>query len=71
MDYLVGREGDATAVNNNAQRAMEQAKRSSKYKMADVLGNLVLNPDRSNSLNAIRSLRAMAAIVVSMPPDVS
>lgn len=45
---------------------MEEAtKKPSKYKLAEVMGNLVLNPDRENSWNAVRSLRSMAATVVS------
>lgn len=51
---------------NNTLKAMEEAKKKpQKYKMAEMMGNLVLNPDQGNSWNAVRSLRSMAAIVVS------
>lgn len=51
----------------NTLAAMQEAKKKpAKYKLAEVLGNLVLNPDRRNSWNAVRSLRSMAAVVVSV-----
>ena len=55
----------------NTLNAMEQAKKKpAKYRIAEVMGNLVLNSDRGNSWNAVRSLRSMAATVVSMVVDV-
>lgn len=67
MDYLVGRDGkDVAVVSTNTLKAMEEAKKKpAKYKLAEMMGNLVLNPDRGNSWNAVRSLRSMAATVVS------
>lgn len=66
-DYLVGRDlGDPAVANGNTLAAMQEAKKKpTKYKLAEVLGNLVVSPDRGNSWNAVRSLRSMAATVVS------
>lgn len=72
VDYFIGREGNDVAVASaNTLKAMEQAKKKpAKYRIAEVIGNLVLNPDRGNSWNAVRSLRSMAATVVSLVVDV-
>ena len=67
VDYFVGPDGaDPTRANDTTMAAMQEAKKKpAKYKLAEVLGNLVLNPDGGNSWNAVRSLRSMAATVVS------
>lgn len=46
--------------------ALQEAKKKpAKYKLAETLARLVLNPDQGNSWNAVRSLRSIAATVVS------
>ncbi|CBJ28383.1 conserved unknown protein [Ectocarpus siliculosus] len=70
VDYLVGRDpgGDPTVVTDSAMAALQEAKKKpAKYKLAEVLTNLVLNPDQQNSWNAVRSLRSIAAAVHSLP----
>lgn len=72
VDYLVGPDAaDATKASDATMAAMQEAKKKpTKYKLAEVLGNLVLNPDGENSWNAVRSLRSMAATVVRAPAAV-
>lgn len=72
VDYLVGPDAaDPTKASDTTMAAMQEAKKKpAKYKLAEVLGNLVLNPDAANSWNAVRSLRSMAATVVSAPAAV-
>lgn len=70
-DYLVGRGADAdpTLPSDTALAALQEAKKKpGKYKLAEVLANLVFNPDQANSWNAVRSLRSIAATVVSFDP---
>lgn len=72
-DYLVGRDGggDPTKAKERTLLAMQEAGgKPSKYKLADVLSKLLFNSDRDNSWNAVRSLRAMAAVVVSLLDDI-
>lgn len=69
VDYLVGRDpgADPTAVTDSAMAALQEAKKKpAKYKLAEVLTNLVLNPDQQNSWDAVRSLRSIAAAVVRL-----
>lgn len=69
-DYLVGRDGggDPIKAKDTTLLAMQEAGvKPSKYMLPDVLSNLLFNSDRDNSWNAVRSLRAMAAVVVSLP----
>ena len=72
VDYLVGPDAaDPTKASEGTLAAMQEAKKKpAKYKMAEVLGNLVLNPDEGNSWNAVRCLRSMAATVASAPAAV-
>lgn len=59
-------DGNPNVASENTLKAMEEAKKSpTKYKMAEVLGKFALNSDQRNSWNAVRSLRSMAAVVVS------
>ncbi|CAM9570405.1 unnamed protein product [Ectocarpus sp. 4 AP-2014] len=70
VDYLVGRDPgrDPTMVTDSAMAALQEAKKKpAKYKLAEVLTNLVLDPDQQNSWNAVRSLRSIAAAVHSLP----
>lgn len=54
-------------VTDSAMAALQEAKKKpAKYKLADVLTSLVLNPDQQNSWNAVRSLRSIAAAVVRL-----
>ncbi len=46
----------------------EAKKKPAKYKLAEVLANLVFNPDQANSWSAVRSLRSIAATVVGFDP---
>lgn len=67
VDYLVGRDAsaDPTLPSETAMAALQEAKKKpAKYKLAEVLAGLVLNPDQGNSWNAVRSLRSIAATVV-------
>lgn len=67
VDYLVGRDAgaDPALPTDSALAALQEAKKKpAKYKLAEVLANLVLSPDRGNSWNAVRSLRSLAAAVV-------
>lgn len=68
VDYFVGPDAaDPTKPSDATLAAMQEAKKKpAKYKLAEVLGNLVLNLDVRNSWNAVRSLRSMAATVVSV-----
>lgn len=68
-DYLVGRDGggDPTKAKDTTLLAMQEAGgKPSKHSLPDVLSNLLFDSDRDNSSNAVRSLRAMAAVVVSL-----
>lgn len=70
VDYLVGRAlgANPTLPSDTALAALQEAKKNpAKYKLAEVLASLVLNPDQANSWNAVRSLRSIAATVVSAP----
>lgn len=74
VEYLVGRDAgaDPTTPSDTALAALQEAKKKpAKYKLAEVLANLVLNPDQTNSWNAVRSLRSIAATVVSFPANSS
>lgn len=66
VEYLIGGDnGDPTSARDTTLAAIQEAKKKpAKFKLAEVLGNLVLNPDPTNSWNAVRSLRSMAAVVV-------
>lgn len=70
VEYLVGRDAgaDPTLPSDTALATLQEAKKKpAKYKLAEVLATLVLNPDHTNSWNAVRSLRSIAATVVSFP----
>lgn len=70
VEYLVGRDAgeDPSVPSDTALAALQEAKKKpAKYKLAEVLANLVLHPDKTNSWNAVRSLRSIAATVVSFP----
>ena len=68
VEYLVGRDAgaDPTLASDTALAALQEAKKKpAKYKLAETLATLVLNPDQTNSWNAVRSLRSIAATLVS------
>ena len=62
---MIGRDGNLAKAKDTTLSAMQEAsKKLDKYKMAEVLSNLVHDSDQGNAWNAVRSLRAMAAVVV-------
>ncbi|CAM9545189.1 unnamed protein product, partial [Discosporangium mesarthrocarpum] len=69
-DYIVqgGEDRDPSVATDTALSLLKEArKKPGKFKVAEVIGNLVVSQDLNNAWHAVRAMRCLAAAIAGMP----